>query len=120
MSKEWTEDDELRYERERKSSKEKEILKMRDDAQKKFNEHEYNYQYTGSGSTYRTMIKYENIIEVCNLALKALNNECRHCESHRRTVDSRIKKYEEAKKAGLNEVLDFDEIIKDLYSCKYC
>lgn len=119
MNGQWNEEAQLRYERERKSAKEKEILKMRDDAQKKYDEHEYNYQFTGSGSTYRTMRRYENIIEVCNLALQALNNECPHCESHKRTVKSCMEKYRNAKEFNMADVLTFDNVIADFQYCMF-
>ena len=62
---------------------------------KKLAEAEYNYQSTGSASTYRTIHKYENLEDVYMLALGALEGNCRRCGSTERQVRTLLGKYKD-------------------------
>ena len=115
----WTEDDEIKYESENKKRKRTVILKKLEEAQRRYDEAERNYQDTGSSSAMRTMHRNEDIMMICRLALQALDNVCRKCESRRRNAKYAVNKYKEAKESGNNDVLNFDNIISDFIDLQY-
>ncbi len=115
----WTEDDESRYETERKEQNRKIIQKKLDEAQHRYDEAERNYQDTGSSSAMRTMHRNEDIMMICRLALQALDNVCGTCENRRRNAKYAVNKYKEAKESGNNDVLNFDNIIADFIDLQY-
>ena len=77
------------YEKTKYAEYSKELERIR----KKLAEAEYNYQSTGSPSTYRTIHKYESLEDVYTLALGALSGNCRRCGSTERTVKALLDKY---------------------------
>ncbi|MDE7365151.1 MAG: hypothetical protein K2N27_09800 [Ruminococcus sp.] len=115
----WTEDDEIRCETERKEQKRKIIQKKLDEAQHRYDEAERNYQDTGSSSAMRTMHRNEDIMMICRLALQALDNVCGTCENRRRNAKYAVNKYKEAKESGNNDELNFDNIIADFIDLQY-
>lgn len=119
MSREWTEEDEERYQLDREKWQLERIRKIRDKAEKRYNELEANYNDTGSSSTYRSMKYYEDLLNICDMARKSVEGVCSRCESHRRAADVFIKKYQEAKASDLTDILTFDNVIADFTSCKY-
>ena len=109
----------FKFESERKQHQREIILKKLKESQTKYDEAEYNYQCTGSASTMRTMHWHEDMIMIYTLALQALDNVCRTCESRRRRANSYVNKYENAKKIGNNDVLNFDSVIKEFIDLEY-
>ena len=79
------------YEKTKYAEYSKELERIR----KKLAEAEYNYQITGSASTYRTIHKYEALEDVYMLALGSLNGDCRRCGSTERRVRTLLGKYKD-------------------------
>lgn len=110
----WTEDDQIRYEAESKERKRKIILKKLEEAQRRYDEADRNYQDTGSSSCMRTMHRWKDMIMICELALQALNSVCGKCERQRKKIGNAIDKYRYAKEKDDKYLLKFDRIIDDL------
>lgn len=79
------------YEKRKYAEYSKELERIR----KKLAEAEYNYQSTGSASTYRTIHKYEALEDVYMLAIGALSGNCRRCGSTERRVKALLGKYKD-------------------------
>ena len=67
------------YRAEVKKDKQDFVRKILEEADKKYQKYDYEYQYSGSSSTLRTAQKYEDIVKVCELALIGLDDECNAC-----------------------------------------
>ncbi len=119
MNKEWTEEDEISSQSAFNELKRKRIKKIFEKAEKKYFELEANYNCTGSSSTYRTMQYYNDIMEICRLALQTVDKNCSRCESHRRTARRFVNKYREAKSNNFTDMLNFDSIIDDFLQCQW-
>lgn len=91
------------YEKARYAEYSKELERIR----KKLAEAEYNYQSTGSASTYRTIHKYENLEDVYMLALGTLEGNCRRCGSTERQVRTLLGKYKD------DDVMIKSSVIRD-------
>lgn len=109
----WTEEDQIRYEAESKERKRKIILKKLEEAQRRYDEADRNYQDTGSSSCMRTMNRHNDMIMICGLALQALDSICGKCERQRKKIGDAIDKYRYAKEKDDRYLLDFDRIIND-------
>ena len=93
------------------------IKKRRDKYLAKYDEHELNYQITGSASTYRTMCEYEERIDICNLAIEKLNRTCTLCEIHTANAESLAEKYQNYKDQNIE--LSIDEVIRDFSGLRF-
>ena len=93
------------------------IKKRRDKYLAKYEEHELNYQITGSASTYRTMYEYEERINICNLAIEKLTGTCTLCNIHTANAESLAKKYQNYKDQNIE--LSVDEVIRDFSGLRF-
>ena len=109
----WTEEDQIRYEAGNKERKRQIVLKKLEEAQKKYDEADRNYQVTGMSSCMRTMNRWKDIMMICELALQALNSVCGKCERQREKIGNAIDKYRYAKEKDDKYLLKFDRIIDD-------
>lgn len=109
----WTEDDQVRYEAVNKERKRQIIMKKLEEAQRRYDEADRNYQDTGMSCCTRTMHRWEDMIMIFGLALQALDNVCGKCERQRKKIGNAIDKYRYAKEKDDTYLLDFDRIIDD-------
>lgn len=109
----WTEDDSVCYEAESKEHKRQIVLKKLEEAQKKYDEADRNYQVTGMSCCTRTMNRWKDMMMICELALQALDNVCGKCEQQREKIGNAIDKYRYAKEKDDKYLLKFDRIIDD-------
>lgn len=93
------------------------IKKRRDKYLAKRDEHELNYQETGSASTYRTMCEYDERIDICNLAIDKLSNICKRCDIHISNCEALVKKYQSYKDQNLK--ISVDEVIADISGLRF-
>lgn len=110
---EWTEEDEDRLrtsERERKSAL---ITKIMNDAQKRYDQAEENYQALGYPSSYRSMEKWRDLIEVCRMALESMSQSCFRCEQRYKNGKSISEMLRQRKACGV-ESISIDEAIEQV------
>lgn len=110
---EWTEEDEDRYrasERERKTAL---VNRIMNDAQKRYDQAEENYQSAGSLSSYRSMEKWRDLIEVCQMALESMSQSCFRCEQRYKNGKSIAEMLRQRKACG-TETISIDEAIEQV------
>ncbi len=83
----------------------------------KLEEHELNYQYTGSASTQKTIYEYRDLVEICNLAIEQLSNVCVRCNIHIANAEALMKKYQNYKDQKIE--LSADEVIQDIGGLRF-
>lgn len=93
------------------------IEDMKSKAEKRLEEHERSYQYTGSSRTYAALVKNDNIITICNLALEALGGNCHTCKRKNRLIDDMINRYKKLQETG--DTIDLKNVIYDLINIRY-
>lgn len=98
---------------------EKELRKLYSEYEKKYYELEQNYFVTGSPSTYKTMNKYKDLMAIISLAEDSLKEQCHRCEMHYRNAESAVKRWKDYKALNMTDMLDFDNVIKELEGLKY-
>lgn len=81
-----------------------EILKVQEDAYRKYEKYWQQYQETGNASSERTAYKYEQIAEICGLALQALSETCELCERRKRNGMYMIKHLRERQQSRENTI----------------
>ncbi len=99
--------------------KKEELDKLYDEYERKYTKAELNYNDTGSPSTYRTMKKYEFIMDIIVYAEEQLASGCRSCKRHADNVEMTVKRWEGYKAANMVGMLDFDRVISDINDLKY-
>ena len=87
-----------------------EILKVQQDAFQKQEKFWMQYQEVGNSSSKRTADKYEQLAEICSLALQELSTTCERCDRRRRNGYHIIKRLRERQKLGENNV-SIDEAV---------
>lgn len=98
------------YRAERQQEKRKLVCRIKRDAEKKSDKYWYEYQVSGSTSTERTARKYEDLITVCELALRGLDDECSRCRVRRKNGQELIKKLRESQELGERTISISDAI----------
>lgn len=106
----WSEEDEERCRADRKRWQHSKIEKLRAEAQKKYDTNYENYQSTGAPAQERACRRWEDVLEVCNLAESALDQTCVRCELRRKNARSMGERLEERKKQG-ETTISIDEAI---------
>lgn len=110
---EWTEADEDRLrssERERKTAL---INKIMNDAQKRYNQAEENYQSAGNPSSLRSMEKWHDLIEVCRMAHESMAQSCYRCEQRYKNGKAIAEMLQQRKACGV-ESIGIDEAIEQV------
>ena len=100
---EWTEADEDRYRASERARKTALIDKIEKDARKRYEQAEENYQSTGSLSSYRSMEKWRDLLDVCSMARESMAQRYKNGQA--------IVKMLKDRKAGGLERIDIDEAI---------
>lgn len=77
---EWTEEDQDKLIADRRNWTLAMIKKVRDDAQKRYDTQYENYQSTGTPAAERAMRKWEDLIDICQIAHDSLSQECVRCD----------------------------------------
>ena len=77
-----------------------EILKLQEDTCRKYEKYWQQYQEVGNSSSKRTADKYEQLAEICGLALQALSETCDLCSRRHRNGIHAIKNLHERKTLG--------------------
>ena len=108
---EWTEQDEDRLRAEERKQKYALIDKIMQDAQKKYDQNEANYQYFGAAAAYRAMNKWGDLLTVCKLALSGLEQSCSRCKLRYDNGKSSVKQLKERKALGM-DTITIDEAIE--------
>ena len=110
---EWTEADEDRYrasERERTTAL---VNRIMNDAQKRYDQAEENYQSAGNPSSLRSMEKWRDLIEVCRMALERMSQSCFRCEQRYKNGKSIAEMLRQRKACG-TETISIDEAIEQV------
>lgn len=93
------------------------IEDMKSKSQKRLEEHERNYQDTGSSRTYAAIVKNDNIITICNLALEAIDGNCHTCKRKNRLLDDMINRYKKLQET--ENTIDIEKVIHDIINIRY-
>ena len=83
---ELTEEKEMEIERSEKKRRNEAIKAVRDKFQRRYNTAEENYNSAGDGRSYSAMIRNEQLIDICNLALQSLEDGCAQCARKERNA----------------------------------
>ena len=112
---EWTERDEDQLRTDRRREQEKTVRRVMEEAQKRLDKAEENYNCTGSASAARTVRKYEDLVMVCEMALDSMSRECGRCALHRRNGAGIVKQLRERRQLGeqmpIEEAITFVEAV---------
>jgi hypothetical protein len=110
---EWTEQDEESLRRSERERKLKQIQIIREDAEKHYRTSEENYNCTGSASSYRTMEKWQRLLDVCAMAQESIAYECPRCEHKRQNGKAIVSSLEKRKE--IETTIPIDEVISLIY-----
>lgn len=88
-----------------------EILKVQQDAFEKQEKYWMQYQEVGNSSSKRTADKYEQLAEICGLALQELSTTCERCNRRRRNGYHTIKQLRERREQLGENNIPIDEAI---------
>lgn len=106
----WTEEDEERCNADRKRWQQDKIDKLRAEAQKKYDTNYENYQSTGAPAQERACRRWQDVLDVCDLAEAVLGQTCVRCDLRRKNARSMGEQLEERKKNG-EKTISIDEAI---------
>lgn len=107
---EWTEELDDKFRAQRRAEDTALVNRVMADARKRYDAAESNYQCTGSSSTMRTVNKYADMIRVCELALRALSQECGRCSLRYKNGKAIAQQLRERAEIGVAS-LPVDEVI---------
>lgn len=107
---EWTEEDEDRLKASEWKRKTDLIDKIESNAQRRYDQAEENYQSAGSLSSYRSMQKWQDVLDVCKMARESLEKSCWHCDQRYKHGKAMAEKLKERKACGV-EKIGIDEAI---------
>lgn len=107
---EWTEADEDRLRTSERKRKTALINKIMNDAQKRYDQAEESYQALGYPSSYRSMEKWRDLIEVCRMALESMAQSCWRCEQRYQNGKAIAEMLKERQACGM-ESISIDEAI---------
>lgn len=107
---EWTEEDEDRYRASERARKTALIDKIEKDARKRYEQAEENYQSAGYLSSYRSMEKWRDLLDLCSMARESMAQSCWRCEQRYKTGKALIEQLKSRKAGGLDHI-DIDEAI---------
>lgn len=107
---EWTEADEDRYRASERARKTALIDKIEKDARKRYEQAEENYQSAGALSSYRSMEKWRDLLDVCSMARESMAQSCWRCEQRYKIGKTIAEMLKERKACGV-ESISIDEAI---------
>lgn len=110
---EWTEADEDRYRASERARKTALIDKIEKDARKRYEQAEENYQSAGSLSSYRSMEKWRDLLDVCSMARESMAQSCYRCEQRYKNGKSIAEMLRQRKACGV-ESISIDEAIEQV------
>lgn len=110
---EWTEADEDRYRASERARKTALIDKIEKDARKRYEQAEENYQSSGSLSSYRSMEKWRDLLDVCSMARESMAQSCYRCEQRYKNGKSIAEMLRQRKACGV-ESISIDEAIEQV------
>jgi hypothetical protein len=110
---EWTEADEDRYRASERARKTALIDKIEKDARKRYEQAEENYQSAGSLSSYRSMEKWRDLLDVCSMARESMEQSCYRCEQRYKNGKSIAEMLRQRKACGV-ESISIDEAIEQV------
>lgn len=108
---EWTEADEDRYRASERARKTALIDKIEKDARKRYEQAEENYQSAGALSSYRSMEKWRDLLDVCSMARESMAQSCWRCEQRYKNGKAIAEMLKERKACGV-ESISIDEAIE--------
>lgn len=98
------------YRAERQKSNRELVCRIKADAEKKYDKYWYEFQVAGNSSTERTARKYEELITICDLALRGIDEECGRCRMRRKNGVEIIKSLQQRKEFG-EKTIGIDDVI---------
>ena len=101
---EWIEEDEDRYCVSERARKTVLVNRIMNDAQKHYDQAEENYQALGFPSSLRSMKKWRDLIEVCQMALESMSQSCFRCEQRYKTGKAIIGRLKDRKAGGIDDI----------------
>lgn len=110
---EWTEEDEDRYRASERARKTALIDKIEKDARKRYEQAEENYQSAGSLSSYRSMEKWRDLLDLCSMARESMAQSCYRCEQRYKNGKSIAEMLRQRKACGV-ESISIDEAIEQV------
>ncbi len=94
----------------------KRLCELENQFLKKADQAELNYQTIGSGSYYKTFLKYKELVEIVQLAKSQVNGNCDACERHRRRINETVNRYKKYNEQGDKSNENYESFISELYS----
>ena len=110
---EWTEEDEDRYRASERARKTALIDKIEKDARKRYEQAEENYQSAGYLSSYRSMEKWRDLLDLCSMARESMAQSCYWCEQRHKNGKSIAEMLRQRKACGV-ESISIDEAIEQV------
>lgn len=110
---EWTEEDDLRLERDRRNEQLKMILSYREQFEKRMNESEEAYQSAGDGRSRKAYERNRDIVDICDLAIQRISDGCADCARRERNAAAIRQRFRKMQEAG--EPLKYEFVIDQLY-----
>lgn len=110
---EWTEEDEDRYRASERARKTALIDKIEKDARKRYEQAEENYQSAGYLSSYRSMEKWRDLLDLCSIARESMAQSCYWCEQRYKNGKSIAEMLRQRKACGV-ESISIDEAIEQV------
>lgn len=110
---EWTDEDEDRYRASERARKTALIDKIEKDARKRYEQAEENYQSAGYLSSYRSMEKWRDLLDLCSMARESMEKSCYWCEQRYRNGKSIAEMLRQRKACGV-ESISIDEAIEQV------
>ncbi len=107
---ELTEEQEDQFRSQERNRQRELIQKIRSNAQKHYEQNEENYQSAGCSASLRAMNKWQDLLDVCNMAAEALETECSRCRQRYRNGIILAQQLRDRKDAG-QEMIGIDEAI---------
>ena len=108
-----TEEQAEQFERKEKQARIESIIAIRDKFQARYNVAEENYNSAGDGRSYSAMLRNEQLIDICELALQSLREGCPHCARKERNAAANRIKLRQMRENGIE--LDFNAVMDLLY-----
>lgn len=108
--------DEEKIEDQRKEHNRALVMRVKADAEAKYEKYFNDYQVIGGASQLRTARKYEDLVRICEMALESLNQGCERCLRRYRNGQSMAARLKESgvKSVSVEEAVDLIETAASL------
>lgn len=88
--------------------------------EKKAAKYNYEFQMSGNPSSLRTYEKYEDLAEICRIAIRGQTEEDEENMKRRRNANAYIARVAERKQFARSKTYSLDDLIDELEKMKQC